>query len=813
MGIDPHALLAFLRRRIAAVSGGVETAEFISDLVPDVLDLLNMHGCAFALVRERALRLVTVSDGRFAPVEQVQERLGQGPRVTAYAGADAVYLDRVTDRTSVWPAFVSAARSVGIQSMAALPLRVGDELLGVLDIYSLEQRTRIDRGRAELVADSCAALLANFARHQEAHAQIGQLQRALESRVVIEQAKGIIAHTRQMDVESAFALLRRYATDHRAPLREVAHAVVQQGLDVGAAQSSNERKHDRGPSSLAPTTWSSRMLGDILDALPGGVVWWDSRMHLRFANAASLVRLGGTRAELVGRNLIEILGPDAASVYATVVTRAADGGSHEFDAPWWDPDQGATFRTSLVIPMDAGSGLEGALAFTFDNTARVNAQRAAQVDDAQTAVRRQRLETVAHLNLDVLPSLGMCRDLLSELQVPARPDPHTLRRAQDFLATARVALREAIDHLEHKLPEPVEISGIGHDPTVLVERPVADASAWSGRVGRTDPLPRAADLLGLLDALPAAVSFFDTSLVNIFANRSAVSNFGRTDRGEVIGRSSVELLDPAQYRASAPIGAAALDGVPQHFLRTVPTPEGTVRHLQMDYVGATADGVVGVVAMSVDVTEQVEAETAARRSRARAEQIAERERVAGELQDIVARRLEAVTTLLSRPPTEQTVPRVLACVDDAMSDLRLSVNGLLGLSAALGGIVAACGRAIRDTAASFDREPTLVREGPVDWVSVTLTNDVVETLREALHRLGETGPAADVAVELRATSDTLELTVRSLAGPPWRSTELAAMAARAERHGGRVQALPTDAGTVLIWTALRNGQAAAAPNR
>lgn len=130
-----------------------------------------------------------------------------------------------------WPEYVETAGRVGIVAVAALPLRDGSRL-GALDLYDTQAHewTPAEVTVAHVFADIATAYLLNASDLERERRTVEQLQRALEGRVIIEQAKGIIANEHGISTDSAFVRLRRYARTHQANLREVASAVVSLGL-------------------------------------------------------------------------------------------------------------------------------------------------------------------------------------------------------------------------------------------------------------------------------------------------------------------------------------------------------------------------------------------------------------------------------------------------------------------------------------------------------------------------------------------------------------------------------------------------------
>jgi GAF domain-containing protein len=142
-----------------------------------------------------------------------------------------------TDLSSVeqpWPSFARAARTSGFAAVHALPMRLRDETLGAISLFSdvpgpLDEDT-IALGQALADAATIGILHQRAVARHEAVAE--QLQAALNSRIVIEQAKGFLAERLAVNVDAAFGLLRGYARDHNRKLTAVATDIVEGRLQV-----------------------------------------------------------------------------------------------------------------------------------------------------------------------------------------------------------------------------------------------------------------------------------------------------------------------------------------------------------------------------------------------------------------------------------------------------------------------------------------------------------------------------------------------------------------------------------------------------
>ncbi|HEU0127515.1 MAG TPA: ANTAR domain-containing protein, partial [Pseudonocardiaceae bacterium] len=146
----------------------------------------------------------------------------------AFAIGTRVSHTNLTTAGARWSRFATAATDAGFAAVDALPMRLRSEVIGALNLFRASPGGLSDtalRAAQALVAVATIGLLQERSiRHQEILTE--QLQTALNSRVVIEQAKGLVAERLGVDMQTAFATLRSYARGHNLKLSDVAHAVI-----------------------------------------------------------------------------------------------------------------------------------------------------------------------------------------------------------------------------------------------------------------------------------------------------------------------------------------------------------------------------------------------------------------------------------------------------------------------------------------------------------------------------------------------------------------------------------------------------------
>lgn len=206
----------------------------------DVVDLLQLlvdectalfdASAAGILLKSPAgdLEVIVSTNERSEFIGLMQLRAGEGPCVQAVTSGEVVSvadLDHVSDR---WPAFAADARRSGFASLHAIPMRLRQSTIGSLNLF----RDRIgtlnepDALAARTLTDIATISILQQRLVEESTIAQAQLQRALDSRVVIEQAKGYLAQSLGLDMDTAFQRLRTHARSTQSRLADVAADVV-----------------------------------------------------------------------------------------------------------------------------------------------------------------------------------------------------------------------------------------------------------------------------------------------------------------------------------------------------------------------------------------------------------------------------------------------------------------------------------------------------------------------------------------------------------------------------------------------------------
>ncbi|MDQ3538493.1 MAG: GAF and ANTAR domain-containing protein [Actinomycetota bacterium] len=230
--MDEAKLGAVLTQFAHALVGSYKVADMLEELCDHVCDVLPVDGAGVMLADEHdVLRFVAASDETVRDIEDLQIELGEGPCLHAYSSGEQVVVPDLTD-TERFPAFGAGALESGLRAVYSFPMRIGDDHVGALNLYR-SRPGALETGEIEagqVLADIATVYILNARQVERSTQRSEQLQHALESRVIIEQAKGMLAEQHQIPVTEAFQRLRRYARSNSRKLHDVAEAVVHNDL-------------------------------------------------------------------------------------------------------------------------------------------------------------------------------------------------------------------------------------------------------------------------------------------------------------------------------------------------------------------------------------------------------------------------------------------------------------------------------------------------------------------------------------------------------------------------------------------------------
>ncbi|MDQ6697290.1 MAG: GAF and ANTAR domain-containing protein [Actinomycetota bacterium] len=211
-----------------------DVADFLHTLTRRCVALFDVDAVGLMLADLRGdLRVVAASAEQIELLELFELQSEEGPCVDSYRSGDAVMATDLLEAEK-WPRFGPETLTAGYRAVQALPLRLRGQVIGALNLFRVEPGGL--RGHelqvCQAIADVATIGLLQARALRESQVLANQLSAALNSRVVIEQAKGVLAERTGVDMETAFRLLRSHARDRNRRLAEVARDVVERRLDL-----------------------------------------------------------------------------------------------------------------------------------------------------------------------------------------------------------------------------------------------------------------------------------------------------------------------------------------------------------------------------------------------------------------------------------------------------------------------------------------------------------------------------------------------------------------------------------------------------
>jgi GAF domain-containing protein len=213
-----------------------DVVELAQQLVDNSMALLPVDAVGIVIVDPHGdLHVLASSSEQTRLLEVFQVQADKGPCLQAYRTGQAVFVDDLAVDPDRWPAFAERATEYGFRAVHALPLRLRGDRIGAANLL------RFKTGRMSDTDIAVAQALADVAtigilqqRIVTRSAEVGQqLQTALNTRIIIEQAKGVLAERGGIDMDTSFRLLRSHARRTNRLLAELARAVVE-GADTTA---------------------------------------------------------------------------------------------------------------------------------------------------------------------------------------------------------------------------------------------------------------------------------------------------------------------------------------------------------------------------------------------------------------------------------------------------------------------------------------------------------------------------------------------------------------------------------------------------
>ncbi len=205
-----------------------DVVELLIRLTEQCAQLLDVASAGLLLVGpDGQLRLMAATSHRTHELEVLQLQRDEGPCLDCHATGDQIDVPDLSVEKARWPQFAAAATGAGFASVHALPMRAGGKVIGAMGLFGTSTGAL---NSADLLVAATLAHIATVAILQDQAPTAGtvqpQLQKALNSRTLVEQAQGYLSEKLHTPPEQAFQVLRAYATDSGAHLTAVAQQLI-----------------------------------------------------------------------------------------------------------------------------------------------------------------------------------------------------------------------------------------------------------------------------------------------------------------------------------------------------------------------------------------------------------------------------------------------------------------------------------------------------------------------------------------------------------------------------------------------------------
>ena len=212
-----------------------DVVDLLTRLTDRCVDVIDVAAAGLLLASpDGDLRVLASSSEAVRVLELFEVQANAGPCVDCYRTGEPIVNLSVRETVGRWPSFAAKAAEAGFQSVHALPMRLRGQTIGALNMFRVDDGPMRDTDlvAAQALADVATIAILQNRAVRDAQVLNEQLTRALTTRILIEQAKGVVSERAGLDMELAFARLRRHARNHNLRLTDVAQAVSSKALPV-----------------------------------------------------------------------------------------------------------------------------------------------------------------------------------------------------------------------------------------------------------------------------------------------------------------------------------------------------------------------------------------------------------------------------------------------------------------------------------------------------------------------------------------------------------------------------------------------------
>lgn len=211
-----------------------DVVELLTRLTDRCISVLEVSAAGIMLAGpDDTLRVMASSSDAMRLLELFEVQSEEGPCFDCFRTRDPVVNVHLDEADQRWPNFAGRARDAGFASVHALPMRLRGTVIGVLNVFDSARSTlrKADVAAGQALADIATIGILQHRAALKAQALNEQLNHALNTRISIEQAKGILSERKGIDLDLSFRMLRNHARNHNLHLSSVAEDIVLGTLD------------------------------------------------------------------------------------------------------------------------------------------------------------------------------------------------------------------------------------------------------------------------------------------------------------------------------------------------------------------------------------------------------------------------------------------------------------------------------------------------------------------------------------------------------------------------------------------------------
>lgn len=211
-----------------------DVVDLLHELVSHCMRLFDVAAAGIMLSGQQGnLQVLASSTQRTRMLELYEVQANEGPCWDCVRSGEPVAAADLVAAGNEWPLFSPAARDLGFRSVQAIPMRLRFETIGALNLFGAETRLMLeqDKRAARALADAATIGILQQRSIERSEVLTEQLQLALTNRVLIEQAKGILAQAGNLDMDQAFETLSAYGRRRSTRLAETARRLADGVID------------------------------------------------------------------------------------------------------------------------------------------------------------------------------------------------------------------------------------------------------------------------------------------------------------------------------------------------------------------------------------------------------------------------------------------------------------------------------------------------------------------------------------------------------------------------------------------------------